>query len=120
LRSLDQILNIQGRTRILLLLITAVMILCMASYWFFQVVRRPYFEELAERNQYREGRIAAPRGKILDRRGLGAYNEESIRKPARASTRRLSRSAARSTFPPRSSARFVKDAGASSSSGRSW
>jgi penicillin-binding protein 2 len=78
LRSLDQVLTIQGRTRILLLLVAAVLTMSITAYWFFQVVRKPYFEKLAERNQYREGRIAAPRGKILDRRGLSAYNEESI------------------------------------------
>ena len=69
MRSLNSLTAIQGRTRVLLYLITGILGLCAVSYWFFQVVRKPYFLELAEQNQYKEGRIAAPRGKIVDRSG---------------------------------------------------
>ena len=69
MRSPEEIASIQARTRLLFLYVFGAVCLCAIAYWFVQVIRGPYYSELAENNQYQENRISAPRGKILDRSG---------------------------------------------------
>ncbi len=69
MRSLDDTIAIQTRARALLMLIVGALAACAVAYWFVQILRGPHYAELAENNQYNEGGITAPRGKVLDRSG---------------------------------------------------
>ncbi len=69
MRSPSDVIILQSRARWLLFLIVGAFSLCAATYWMVQIVRGPYYSQLAENNQFRERNIAAPRGKILDRTG---------------------------------------------------
>lgn len=52
-----------------MLLISGALVISIFGFWFVQIVRGPHYKSMSENNQYRENRIAAPRGKILDRTG---------------------------------------------------
>ena len=69
MRNLNDIRQIQGRSRILMLLISGCLVISVFGFWFVQIVRGVHYREMSENNQYRENRIPAPRGKILDRTG---------------------------------------------------
>jgi penicillin-binding protein 2 len=69
MRSPSDVIVIQNRARWMMLCIIATFCLCVVAYWMVQIVRGPYYKQLAENNQFRERNIAAPRGKILDRTG---------------------------------------------------
>lgn len=69
MRELSDTRLIQGRARVLMMFIGAALVICAIGYWFVQIARGNQYKIAAENNQYHEGRIAAPRGKMLDRTG---------------------------------------------------
>src|SRR4029079_11198613 len=50
-------------------LVTSVLVLIAAGFWFVQIVQGDYYRELAENNRLRKLPIQAPRGLIYDRHG---------------------------------------------------
>lgn len=69
MRELSDIRLIQGRSRVLMIFVGAALVICAIGYWFVQIARGNQYKIAAENNQYHVGRIAAPRGKMLDRTG---------------------------------------------------
>lgn len=59
-------------------MITGTLCIAAVCFWIFQIVKGSHYVELAESNKHREGRIAAPRGKIFDRRGMEGAEPEAI------------------------------------------
>ncbi|HZF11772.1 MAG TPA: penicillin-binding protein 2 [Thermoanaerobaculia bacterium] len=57
------------RVRLMSRLVTVVLVLIGAGFWFVQMVQGDYYRELAENNRLRKLPIAAPRGLIFDRHG---------------------------------------------------
>jgi penicillin-binding protein 2 len=57
------------RVRLMSRLVTGVLVLIGAGFWFVQMVQGDYYRELAENNRLRKLPIAAPRGLIYDRHG---------------------------------------------------
>lgn len=53
----------------MLISIASLLGFCIMSFWFVQIARGPQYRTAAENNQYQVNRIAAPRGKLLDRTG---------------------------------------------------
>lgn len=58
---------IESRINILLAIIIGVFIVYFAGFWFMQVIRGSYYEELARENILKDYPLPAPRGLILDR-----------------------------------------------------
>ncbi|HYG65872.1 MAG TPA: penicillin-binding protein 2 [Thermoanaerobaculia bacterium] len=61
----DLILRIRVLTRV----VTVLLVLIGAGFWFVQIVQGDYYRELAENNRLRKLPIKAPRGLIYDREG---------------------------------------------------
>ncbi|HEV7516979.1 MAG TPA: penicillin-binding protein 2, partial [Thermoanaerobaculia bacterium] len=57
------------RVRLMSRLVTGVLVLIGAGFWFVQMVQGDYYRELAENNRLRKLPIQAPRGLIYDRHG---------------------------------------------------
>jgi penicillin-binding protein 2 len=57
------------RVRLMSRLVTGVLVLIAAGFWFVQMVQGDYYRELAENNRLRKLPIQAPRGLIYDRHG---------------------------------------------------
>jgi penicillin-binding protein 2 len=57
------------RVRVMNRLITAILVLIGAGFWFVQIVQGDYYRELAENNRLRKLPIQAPRGLVYDRHG---------------------------------------------------
>ena len=58
-----------SRVRILSAVVTGLLVVLAAGFWFVQLVQGEYFRELAENNRLRKLPIKAPRGLIYDRNG---------------------------------------------------
>jgi penicillin-binding protein 2 len=58
---------IESRINIVLVVIIAIFITYFAGFWYMQVIRGPYYEELARENILKDYPLPAPRGLILDR-----------------------------------------------------
>jgi penicillin-binding protein 2 len=69
MKNIDDLRQIQGRTRILAMLLLGAFSIILLSFWFIQVVRGAQYRQAAENNQFQTNRIFAPRGKMLDRSG---------------------------------------------------
>ena len=57
------------RVRVMTRLVTSVLVLIGAGFWFVQIVQGDYYRELAENNRLRKLPIQAPRGLVYDRHG---------------------------------------------------
>lgn len=57
------------RVRLLAGVVSGVLVLIAAGFWFVQIVQGDYYRELAENNRLRKLPIQAPRGLIYDRHG---------------------------------------------------
>jgi penicillin-binding protein 2 len=57
------------RVRVMTRLVTGVLVLIGAGFWFVQIVQGAYYRELAENNRLRKLPIQAPRGLVYDRHG---------------------------------------------------
>jgi penicillin-binding protein 2 len=57
------------RVRVMSRLVTVILVLIAAGFWFVQMVQGAYYRELAENNRLRKLPIQAPRGLIYDRHG---------------------------------------------------
>jgi penicillin-binding protein 2 len=67
-RIYEDLRSVQARAGHLQLLAVSFVALLAASFWYIQVLRSRYYQELAEGNRTRQVRIAAPRGVLLDRK----------------------------------------------------
>jgi len=61
--------DLVGRVRALNLVLSSVLVVVAAGFWFVQLVQGSYYSELAENNRLRKVPIRAPRGLIYDRQG---------------------------------------------------
>lgn len=61
--------DLAGRIRVLTAVVTGLLVVIAAGFWFAQLVRGDYYRELAENNRLRRLPIKAPRGLIYDRKG---------------------------------------------------
>ncbi len=59
---------IEKRINIIRTVILAVFLIFFSGFWYLQVIRGPYYEELAKANILRDYPLPAPRGLILDRK----------------------------------------------------
>jgi penicillin-binding protein 2 len=68
-RIYEDLRGVQARAGHLQFLVASAVALLAAGFWYIQVLRSRYYQDLAENNRTRQVRIAAPRGVLLDRNG---------------------------------------------------
>jgi penicillin-binding protein 2 len=69
MRLLEERHTLATRITILRVAVIAAFALLAVSYWYFQIVQRARFQEMAENNHLRELTLRAPRGVLFDRHG---------------------------------------------------
>ena len=70
MRIYEDLRIVQGRLSILQSMVVGLLALLLIHFWNLQVVRGRYFRAQAENNRTRAVSLAAPRGALLDRKGL--------------------------------------------------
>jgi penicillin-binding protein 2 len=58
---------ISRRINLIAGIVLCIFLLFLGSFWYMQILKGPYYEELAGENLYKEDPIPAPRGLIIDR-----------------------------------------------------
>ena len=69
MRQLEERQTLATRITLLRIAVIAAFALLGVSFWFFQIVERAKFQEMAENNHLRELTLRAPRGVLFDRDG---------------------------------------------------
>jgi penicillin-binding protein 2 len=69
MRHLEERHTLATRILILRVIVIGLFALVAVSFWFFQIVQRAKFQEMAENNHQRELPLRAPRGVVFDRDG---------------------------------------------------
>ena len=69
MRHLEERHTLATRIMILRVIVIALFAMLAVSFWFFQIVQRAKFQEMAENNHQRELPLRAPRGVVFDRDG---------------------------------------------------
>lgn len=65
----DELESLRSRLSFVAYIIVAAMLILVAGFWHFQMAQTGHYVELADNNRFKEIRLIAPRGKILDREG---------------------------------------------------